>query len=132
MPRFDDLIGKAFKDGGRGPDVYDCWGLVLEVWRRFGVELPDYRISAFEEAVIDSQIRAERPKWIRQEWPAVSAPSMIVIRFRSQAWANHCGVYLGEGRFIHAREKTGAHVDRVENPLWFKRIDGFYLPPGGL
>ena len=40
----NDLIGKPYRLGGRGPDAYDCWGLVREVLRRMlpGQALPDW------------------------------------------------------------------------------------------
>ena len=43
-PHLDDLIGKPFKLGGRGPDAFDCWGLVREVMQRMrpGLALPDW------------------------------------------------------------------------------------------
>lgn len=37
-----DLIGKPHKRDARGPDIYDCWGICIEVGRRLGIALPDY------------------------------------------------------------------------------------------
>ena len=31
MDWLDNYRGKRYRDGGRGPDEYDCWGLVREV-----------------------------------------------------------------------------------------------------
>ena len=50
---YDDLIGVPFVDGGRdAKSGLDCWGLVKEVFRRQGYEVPDYHISAIEAADI--------------------------------------------------------------------------------
>ena len=37
-----DLVGQPFKEGARGPNEFDCWGLVREVAKRSGTELPDF------------------------------------------------------------------------------------------
>jgi hypothetical protein len=38
----DNLIGREYKEGGRGPLVFDCFGLLLWLFREAkGIELPD-------------------------------------------------------------------------------------------
>lgn len=37
----DNLIGKPYKHGGRGPDFYDCFGLMLALYAGCGIELRD-------------------------------------------------------------------------------------------
>lgn len=37
----DDLLKWPYRFGGRGPDGVDCLGVVIEVYRRAGLELPD-------------------------------------------------------------------------------------------
>lgn len=120
-----DLIGKPFRDGGRGPDGYDCWGLVIEVMRRCGQELPDYKIGALEFAKIGAEIEQQRPMWRRLV--KLSPPCLLLIRLNVAFFCNHIGVYIGEELFIHAREKTGVCLDRVTSPAWAKRIEGFYV-----
>lgn len=46
VPELNDLIGKPYEFRGRGNPGYDCWGLVVEVYRRFEFSIPDYSISA--------------------------------------------------------------------------------------
>jgi cell wall-associated NlpC family hydrolase len=124
-----DLIGKPFEDGGRGPEVFDCWGLVMEVYRRHGLELPDYKIGAHDVEEIDGEIQDNRPAWDEHISGEIPVPSVVVIRLPGSSFCNHCGVFIGAGRFIHAREKTGVCIDRTTSPAWCRRIDGFYTPP---
>ena len=42
---YNDLIGLPFQDEGRGPYGYDCYGLLVEVYRRNGVILPTINVS---------------------------------------------------------------------------------------
>jgi hypothetical protein len=39
----DSFIGLPYREGARGPDAFDCYGLVAAVFRAArGVELPDF------------------------------------------------------------------------------------------
>jgi len=126
-----DLIGAKFVDGGRGPEEYDCWGLTREIFHRFGVELPDYNIGAFECARVGEEIgkhvAAARnggdKEWVELKEPEV--PCLVVIRNHPK-FVNHCGVYVGEGKFIHTLEKTNAIISEVNSPLWRRKIVGFF------
>ena len=54
MGKLNDLIGGRFVNGGRSvAKGLDCWGLVMEVFRRYGVELPDFTVDAFACIAID-------------------------------------------------------------------------------
>lgn len=132
--RFDDLIGVAFIDGGRDPKVgLDCWGLVLEVFRRAGNVLPDYRIGCHDIDAIGVAVAGERMLGRWRHWHAHDAPtpSLVAIRFNSPILVNHTGVYIGGGRFLHTREATGVCVESIESPAWRHRIEGFYTPEIG-
>lgn len=39
----DDLLGKPWKMNARGPDAYDCYGLVIECCKRAGTPLLDLK-----------------------------------------------------------------------------------------
>jgi len=45
-----DLIGRPYVHGARGPEAFDCWGVCAEVYRRRGVELPDYEVRHLNHA----------------------------------------------------------------------------------
>ena len=122
----NDLIGKPFRDMGRGPDCFDCFGLVMEVFRRQGIELPDYGagIWADQAAQIDRAICDAS-----DQWTALSRPvrgCLIALRFPYPHWVSHLGVMLDGERFINVRLKTKVVIDRISSPAWRRRIAGFY------
>lgn len=123
-----DLIGKPFVDGGRGPDGYDCLGLVREVYRRCGVDFPNYTGCCYDLAAFSAGYEKERPRWIRHEPPDIPVPAVVAIRFNAPV-VNHVGVYIGEGKFLHTREKTGVVIELTRSPAWNRRIEGFYTCP---
>ena len=127
MLDYEDLVGLPFEDGGRGPDTYDCWGLVREMFRRQGKTVDDYNITAMDAHTIAAQMRQDENRWIRIDEPKEGC--MVVFRLTPGCWANHVGICVGEGKFVHAYLTTGVCVDRLRK--WRSRIIGFYEPGGG-
>jgi cell wall-associated NlpC family hydrolase len=125
-----DLVGIPFKNGGRGPDGYDCWGLACEVFRRYGTELPDYRIDAHDREAIFSEYQNVKTNYVEVSGN-LPVPCLVFMRFNS-AWGNHVGVYIGAGKFIHARAKSNSCIERIDSPAWRSNIIGFYVPKEGL
>jgi cell wall-associated NlpC family hydrolase len=119
MFRIDDLIGKPFQRGGRGPDGYDCAGLVVEVLRRRNIHLsiPDTPESNHDQLVSMREIL--RAKWIDipRAWPG------CVVYFKPA----HVGIMLTRTNFLHVAEDVGqVCIERLEGPTWPRRFAGFY------
>ena len=128
-PNFTDIIGVPFVDGGRNIKTgFDCWGLSLEVFKRYGFNLPDYKIGCFEFELIDERIEAQKDCWICCDSSAPPVPSLVVMRWGAGLMCNHTGVYIGAGRFIHTRQKIGVNIDLIDSPAWRKIIEGYYIP----
>lgn len=125
---YRDLIGVPFVDGGRDASTgLDCWGLALEMFRRQGIHIKDYHISAIETVEIAEKMGVDKADWEKLGAPEVGC--LVLIRLSPHVWANHVGVYLGDGRFIHAYSATGVCIDRIAR--WRSRILGYYMPKGG-
>lgn len=121
----NDLIGKPFVDHGRGPDGYDCWGLVREVYRRYGIDLPDYSISAAACERVQGEIEEAKKseQWVELEKPEV--PCVMVIKSHP-VFHNHLGVYVGKGRFLHVSTTKSVVVERISSPAWRRLIRGYW------
>lgn len=117
MIDLDDLLGKPWKRGARGPDAYDCWGLVWEVQRRFGRSLPtvdDPPTSLMGVAKLfrDTDIRDLLQKVERPEHGCI-------VEMSHSSRPYHVGVYLDvdRGGIIHSLGKLGVQFDRMPNLL---------------
>ncbi|MGI5349333.1 NlpC/P60 family protein [Streptomyces sp. CA-250714] len=92
-------IGKPYVWGGTGPSGYDCSGLTQAAWKAAGVSLP--RTSY-------SQIHAGK-RVSRGEL----APGDLVFFYDS---ISHVGLYIGDGRMIHApRPGTAVRVAPIDH-----------------
>lgn len=121
---YADLIGKPFQDDGRGPDVYDCLGLAIEVQRRLGITVPDFLSS---EAELHRQIAAGG--FLADcEKLAVAEPGCVVLMRSLGGRANrHLGVMVDRFRMVHASEPAHTVVlERLSSSRWATHILGFY------
>lgn len=130
MPDPGRFIGKRFADGGRGPHVYDCWGLVMAVFAEFGIRLPDFRISCFATRAVGRTVTGQKRFWIKTSRPSVPALAVMAIDPDHPGVCNHCGVYVGGGKILHTTQKTGAVMTPADHPYWGSRIEGYYLFAG--
>lgn len=124
MLKYDDLIGIPYVDYGRDPKKgLDCWGLAMEMYHRRGIQLPDNLFDPRDAKLIGQKFvwQRDHSPWRRLEQPEDGC--LVVIRLADEGWANHCGVYIGYGEFIHAYH-TAVVVDRLRR--WKPRIVGFY------
>lgn len=131
MLEYGDLIGVPFKNRGRSKETgFDCYGLVQEMFRRYGRTLPDYTADFRDIRQVDAIIRektAISKNWRRVSGREIPVPCVITIRFGvPRGIVNHTGCYIGDGKFIHTRENIGVCVDRIDSPAWRGVIEDFY------
>ena len=101
------LVGTPYRYGGNTPESgFDCSGLVGYVFRdAAGIGLP--RTSAALGAL-------DRPKVSRSQ-----LQSGDLVLFASGRKVSHVGIYVGEGRFVHAPNSGGTvRLDRLDAPGW--------------
>lgn len=123
MADFSDLIGVPFEYGGRGPDKFDCYGLVMECARRDGVTLPDFGFAS-DQALVAAMMGATMP-----QWEAVEQQAGAVVLFRVGRFVSHVGYLITPHHMIHSWEQAGgASIARLDD--WKQRIVGFYKHVG--
>lgn len=111
LPDYSDLIGKPFVRGGRGPDEYDCYGLVIEIYRRMGKQLPDF-VSPGNLEAVEEIVDRESRNWRRVPFETVGA----VLSMRINGLRSHVGIILPHSRVLHASENVGVAIDRLNYP----------------
>lgn len=95
-------IGRRYRIGGQTPESgFDCSGLVRYVMGALRVQLPR---TANEQSRVGLAVARESDRL---------RPGDLVT-FGSTKRISHIGIYVGDGRFVHASTKAG-HV--IESPL---------------
>lgn len=126
--RLTELVGTPFQYGARGPDAFDCYGLVMECWRRtHGAELSDFLSPT------DQGAQAAVGAIKLQQWKQVPCAAGVMAAIRIGRLVSHCGFMLDDTTMIHAWDRSGGvTAQRIDDPVfgWTQRITGFYTYVG--
>lgn len=98
----DDLLAVKYTENGRSiEEGFDCYGLAIEVSRRFGHEIPDLEEARSEGrdfmACLKKGVELANVKEV--DFP--EEPSDVIFFENLQGATNHIGIYLGDNLFIH-------------------------------
>lgn len=125
---YADLLGLPFVYGGRGPDHYDCYGVAIELYRRAGIDLPDY--TSTDDPQQQGLLFADGAERYFMAVHGIPQPLDIAL-FRLSKGYWHCGVVVdGYERFIHITEKTSISCEELHDPVWQPRLAGLYRYKG--
>lgn len=102
------LVGTPYRYGGNTPEGgFDCSGLVDFVFR----DAADLWLPRSTRELIDidaPEIRRDRLQ-----------PGDLVFFSPGGGEVSHIGIYVGEGRFVHAPRQGGTvRLDSLDNPYW--------------
>lgn len=119
-PEYEALLGIPFAYHGRGEDSYDCYGLLMKLYKDFSnVEITDY--ASEEKMELIALLFANGIA----EWRETDEREGVAVLMRVSGYGAHVGYCIGEGMFIHTWEKSGGVViERLDT--WKRRIIGYY------
>lgn len=109
---FNDILGKPYKAHGRGPESFDCYGLVIEVAKRLGHTMPDLytRLAdSWETDPHNINFSAEKEGLVKVDDCQFGD---VIIFFDEKGRIFHTGIYLKNDDFIHCN-KDGVHISKV-------------------
>lgn len=106
-------LGLDYRYGGKSPETgFDCSGLVAHVFREaYGVQLPH-------------NARAQSDFGTKVSLSELRAGDLVFYNTLNRPFS-HVGIYLGDGRFVHA-PKAGSRVrvEPISGSYWMRRFDG--------
>lgn len=104
------LVGVPYKWGGVTAKGFDCSGFTWYVFDKNAIELP--RTADVQYKVGKMVSRSDLRK------------GDVVFFTTYEPGASHCGIYLGNGNFIHASSSKGVMVSNLSDSYWKTRYFG--------
>ena len=110
------LVGTPYRYGGNTPEGgFDCSGLISHVYRSRAGVVPPRTVSKL------------------QFWGAPVAGDAIrsgdVVLFAQRDTVTHAGIYVGEGRFVHAPSTGGeVRLESLNSKYWAAQHVAFRRP----
>jgi NlpC/P60 family len=113
LMRAISLVGTPYRYGGNTPESgFDCSGLVNYVYRdMLDLKLPrtSRDLAAWQGPKVDPQRLA----------------TADLVFFGSGGQVSHVGIYIGEGRFVHAPSTGGTvRLDHLDGSYWRQHYSG--------
>lgn len=110
------LVGTPYRYGGNTPETgFDCSGLIGHVYQtRAGVSPPRTvnRMQVWGQPISSDRIR-----------------SGDLVLFAQRNVATHAGIYVGDGRFVHAPSTGGeVRLDNLNSKYWSSQQVAFRRP----
>ena len=115
------MQGKPYLIGGESPRRgFDCSGLVYHVFGQFNFEIPRNTVAMAQQLP-------------RVELADLRAADLVFFDTQGPRFS-HVGIYLGDGRFVHAPSpQTGrVIISSMNNRYWNKHLSGARRPSPSL
>jgi cell wall-associated NlpC family hydrolase len=113
LMRAISLVGTPYRYGGNTPEGgFDCSGLVNYVFR----DMLDLQLPRTSRALADYQ---------GPRIPPERLATADLVFFGRGGSVTHVGIYVGEGRFVHAPTSGGTvRLDRLDGHYWRDHYSG--------
>jgi cell wall-associated NlpC family hydrolase len=106
------FLGTPFVWGGTTPAGFDCSGFVQHVFAMHDVQLPRTADYQFAQG--------------RRVYGSLRTGDLVFFQTYAPG-ASHVGIYLGDGRFVHA-SRPYVHVSSLSDPYYASRYVGATRP----
>lgn len=101
--------GKKYRSGAKGPDSFDCSGLVYFSYRQAGISVP---LTADAQGRYGAEIaRGE-----------AQPGDLVLFKIRND---DHIGIMVNGSDFVHASKSKGVAIDSLESNYWGRYLVGF-------
>lgn len=106
-----NYMGVPYVWGGETPEEgFDCSGFLEYVFARNGIRIPR-----------TADIQYNLGRLVK---PSQLEVGDLVFFTTYEPGASHCGIYIGNGNFIHASTTRGVGIDNLDNAYWSARYYG--------
>ena len=102
-------LGYAYVYGGAGPTSFDCSGFTQYVYKQFGINLSHSAVTQSNNGIYITKQNLQ-------------LGDLVIFRDWDNLSIGHCGIYVGDGEFIHAANaKRGVVIDTLNSGYYYER-----------
>jgi len=112
---FSDLLLKKYEKDGRGPSGFDCYGLVIEMYRRIGIKVCECPAGEGAKSI-----------WKPTSLRCSTSKNIVIVAIapKKDGIITHAGIVVKYNQMLHASEKKGICIEPLY--LYSKFIEGYY------
>ncbi len=115
----NEFLGTPYRPGGASKSGTDCSGLIKQIFSKvYGIELP-HSSNALSQLPMMEKVAENELQ-----------PGDLIFFGPGGKRINHVGVYLADGKFLHASRKVGVTVSDLDENYWRKRLISYKRPQG--
>lgn len=109
----NEFLGIPYRRGGTGGNGIDCSGLSRRFYlEMFGIDLPhsskeQCRLNIFDKVPLNPE--------------AFESRDLLFFQNKSKR-INHVGIYLEDGKFLHATPRNGVIISSLDESYWKRRL----------
>ena len=98
------FLGVPYVYGGASPSGFDCSGFTMYVYDNFGISM---RHGAQAQAKLGKEVKADKTSKSSLLNNLQDGDLVFFLDYETMDEIGHCGIYIGDGNFIHASSGSG-------------------------
>ncbi len=107
-----EMLGHRYVYAASGPNSFDCSGFTMYVFKQVGINLPHVAADQYNMG----QKISDRASLVPGD--------LVFFSYYGSADIRHVGIYIGDGKFIHASSKHGVITTDLDAPYYAKNYKG--------
>lgn len=98
------FLGVPYVYGGASKSGFDCSGFTMYVYKKFGISM---RHGAQAQAKLGTAVKADKKSATSLKQNLQLGDLVFFLDYETMDEIGHCGIYIGDGKFIHASSGSG-------------------------
>ena len=98
------FLGVPYVYGGASKSGFDCSGFTMYVYKKFGISM---RHGAQAQAKLGKEVKANKKSASSLKENLQAGDLVFFLDYETMDEIGHCGIYIGDGKFIHASSGSG-------------------------
>ena len=107
------FLGVPYVYGGASPSGFDCSGFTMYAYKKVGISMPH---GAQSQSRLGKKISTNKSSKSSILNNLKAGDLVFFLDYQTMDEIGHCGIYIGDGKFIHASSGSGYCV-KIDNLL---------------